>query len=81
MTYTGEAGGVGVSACSTGIGCPSAAVMVEELMRIGVETFIRVGTTGSLQPVQARVHEAFNGLMVLQLFIRHLPWGLVPTFI
>ena len=35
---------------STGIGCPSAAIVVEELMRIGVETFIRVGTTGSLQP-------------------------------
>ncbi len=50
VTYTGEARGVGVSACSTGIGCPSAAIVVEELMRIGVETFIRVGTTGSLQP-------------------------------
>ena len=50
VTYTGEAEGVGISACSTGIGCPSAAIVVEELMRIGVETFIRVGTTGSLQP-------------------------------
>jgi uridine phosphorylase len=49
VTFTGEAGGVGVTACSTGIGCPSAAIVVEELMRIGVETFIRVGTTGSLQ--------------------------------
>ena len=35
--------------CSTGIGCPSAAIAVEELSRIGVETFIRVGTTGALQ--------------------------------
>jgi len=50
LTYTGEAGGVGISACSTGIGCPSAAIAVEELMRIGAETFIRVGTTGALQP-------------------------------
>ncbi len=50
VTYTGEAGVVAISACSTGIGCPSAAIVVEELMRIGVETFIRVGTTGSLQP-------------------------------
>jgi uridine phosphorylase len=50
VTYTGEAGGVGISSCSTGIGCPSAAIVVEELMKIGVETFIRVGTTGSLQP-------------------------------
>ena len=50
VTYTGEAGGVRISACSTGIGCPSAAIVVEELMRIGAGTFIRVGTTGALQP-------------------------------
>ncbi|PSP89106.1 uridine phosphorylase [Halobacteriales archaeon QS_4_69_34] len=36
--------------CSTGIGCPSAAVAVEELSRVGVSTLIRVGTTGALQP-------------------------------
>ncbi|MGA2768606.1 MAG: nucleoside phosphorylase [Candidatus Bathyarchaeia archaeon] len=50
VTYTGSVDGIGVSACSTGIGCPSAAIVVEELARIGAETFIRVGTTGSLQP-------------------------------
>ncbi len=50
LTYTGRAGGVGISASSTGIGCPSAAIVVEELMRIGADTLIRVGTTGSLQP-------------------------------
>jgi uridine phosphorylase len=36
--------------CSTGIGCPSAAVAVEELSRVGVSTLVRVGTTGALQP-------------------------------
>ena len=41
--------GVGLTICSTGIGCPSAAIAVEELARVGVETFIRVGTTGALQ--------------------------------
>ncbi|AXR79413.1 nucleoside phosphorylase [Natrarchaeobaculum sulfurireducens] len=35
--------------CSTGIGCPSAAIAVEELSNVGVETFLRVGTTGALQ--------------------------------
>jgi uridine phosphorylase len=49
ITYTGSVDGIGVSACSTGIGCPSAAIVVEELARIGAETFIRVGTTGALQ--------------------------------
>lgn len=41
--------GVPVTIASTGIGCPSAAIAVEELSRVGVETFIRVGTTGALQ--------------------------------
>ena len=35
--------------CSTGIGCPSAAIAIEELANVGVETVIRVGTTGALQ--------------------------------
>lgn len=49
ITYTGSSDGTGISVCSTGIGCPSAAIAVEELARIGAETFIRVGTTGALQ--------------------------------
>ncbi len=35
--------------CSTGIGSPSAAIAAEELDAVGVETLIRVGTTGALQ--------------------------------
>jgi uridine phosphorylase len=35
--------------CSTGIGSPSAAIALEELAAVGVETFVRVGTTGALQ--------------------------------
>jgi uridine phosphorylase len=50
VTYTGNVDGIGISACSTGIGCPSAAIAVEELSRIGAKTFIRVGTAGALQP-------------------------------
>lgn len=47
--YTGEVDGIRVSCMSTGIGCPSAAIGVEELIRIGADTLIRVGTAGSLQ--------------------------------
>ncbi|PSP38227.1 uridine phosphorylase [Halobacteriales archaeon QH_7_65_31] len=43
--YEGRA----LTICSTGIGCPSAAIAVEELANVGVETFIRVGTIGALQ--------------------------------
>lgn len=39
-----------VTAMSTGIGCPSAAIAVEELARCGVHTFIRVGSAAALQP-------------------------------
>lgn len=41
--------GVPLTICSTGIGCPSAAIAVEELSNVSVETFVRVGTTGALQ--------------------------------
>ena len=34
---------------STGIGAPSAAIAIEELANVGVETILRVGTTGGLQ--------------------------------
>jgi uridine phosphorylase len=44
-TYEGR----DLTICSTGIGCPSATIAVEELSNVGCETFIRVGTTGALQ--------------------------------
>ncbi len=49
-TFTGTYKGVPISVTSTGIGSPSAAIAVEELLRVGADTFIRVGTTGSIQP-------------------------------
>src|SRR5450756_1337942 len=49
-TYTGTLDGVPVSVTSTGIGCPSTAIAVEELCAIGADTFIRVGTSGGMQP-------------------------------
>ena len=50
VTYTGFLDGVKVSVTSTGIGCSSAAIALEELVRVGADTFIRVGTSGSIQP-------------------------------
>jgi len=49
-TWTGTLDGVVVSVTSTGIGCPSASIAVEELVRAGADTFIRVGTSGAMQP-------------------------------
>ncbi len=49
-TVTGRTGETPISATSTGIGAPSAAIAVEELARAGAETMIRVGSTGAIQP-------------------------------
>ncbi len=46
--YTGYLCGEKVSVCSTGIGGPSAAIAVEELIDSGADTFIRVGTSGGI---------------------------------
>jgi uridine phosphorylase len=35
---------------STGIGGPSASIAIDELAQLGVGTFLRVGTTGAIQP-------------------------------
>ncbi len=51
-TYTGTLLGEKVSVTSTGIGCPSAAIAIEELIMLGADTFIRVGTSGGMQPYQ-----------------------------
>jgi uridine phosphorylase len=54
ITYTGTLLGEKVSVTSTGIGCPSTAIAVEELAMIGTDTFIRVGTAGMMQPYMQR---------------------------
>ena len=48
VIYTGTLLGEKVSVCSTGIGGPSAAIAMEELVAIGADTFIRVGTCGGI---------------------------------
>ncbi len=49
MTCTGTLKGVKVSVVSTGIGGPSAAIALEELVKCGAHTFIRMGTCGGMQ--------------------------------
>lgn len=49
VSYTGFFGDVEILVISTGIGSPSAAIAIEELTELGADTFIRVGTSGSLQ--------------------------------
>ncbi len=65
-TFTGSLDGTMVSVTSTGIGGPSAAIAVEELVKVGARTLVRVGTCGTLDPalvfgdivvVQAAAHD------------------------
>ncbi|MHA7861592.1 uridine phosphorylase [Tessaracoccus sp. Y36] len=49
-TWAGELDGVPVAVTSTGMGGPSTAIAVEELIHVGADTFMRVGTSGAMQP-------------------------------
>lgn len=52
-SWRGQLAGKSVVVCSTGIGGPSTSIAVEELAQLGVRTFLRVGTTGAIQPTVA----------------------------
>ena len=50
LTMNGTLEGELVTVTSTGIGGPSCAIAIEELVMAGADTFIRVGTSGYMQP-------------------------------
>lgn len=50
LGYTGSFEGRPVSVQASGMGCPSLAIVVEELARLGVRRLLRVGTCGGLSP-------------------------------
>jgi DeoD family purine-nucleoside phosphorylase len=50
LGYTGAYKGKRVSVQGTGMGCPGATIVFEELCQLGVQKLIRVGTCGGLQP-------------------------------
>lgn len=60
-TWTGYLMGEKVSVTSTGMGCPSAAIAMEELIACGADTFIRIGTAGRV--CDASYNEALDGII------------------
>ncbi|ADI14807.1 purine-nucleoside phosphorylase [Truepera radiovictrix] len=46
LGFSGRYKGLPVSVQATGMGCPSLAIVVEELCQLGVHTLVRVGTAG-----------------------------------
>lgn len=61
-TWTGYLDGIKVSVTSTGMGCPSTAICVEELIKIGADTFIRVGTSGTVK--DSEDEKKYDGVIV-----------------
>ena len=49
LIYNGKLNGETVTVCPTGIGGPSAAIAMEELIMCGADTFVRIGTCGGMQ--------------------------------
>ncbi len=50
LGYTGSYKGNPVSVQTTGMGCPSAAIVTEELVRLGAKNLLRIGTCGGYHP-------------------------------
>lgn len=61
-TWTGTLNGEKVSVTSTGMGCPSTAIAIEELIHCGAEVFIRVGTCGRVCPES--YNEELEGVII-----------------
>jgi len=59
LGYTGTWEGKPVSVQGTGMGCPGATIVFEELIQLGAKKLLRVGTCGGLQP-----HHALGDLIV-----------------
>jgi DeoD family purine-nucleoside phosphorylase len=53
LGFSGTWNGKPVSVQGTGMGCPGATIVFEELIQLGVKRLLRVGTCGGLQPDQA----------------------------
>ncbi|MDO5735673.1 MAG: nucleoside phosphorylase, partial [Propionibacteriaceae bacterium] len=75
-TWVGELDGERVAVTSTGMGGPSTAIAVEELIHVGADTFMRVGTAGAMQPetqpgdiavVNAAIRDEGTGLHYLPM--------------
>jgi DeoD family purine-nucleoside phosphorylase len=59
LGFRGSWEGKPVSVQATGMGCPSAAIVIEELVMLGCKKLLRVGTCGGLQP-----HHALGDMIV-----------------
>ena len=82
LGYTGTYQGLRVSVQTTGMGCPSLAIVVEELVKLGAQTLIRVGTAGIIDPA-VNPGDLVLGLSAIpadgttRMYLNHAPYA--PT--
>jgi purine-nucleoside phosphorylase len=85
LGYTGTYKGMPVSVQTTGMGCPSLAIVVEEIIRLGARTLVRVGTSGiisrEIQPGELIIGMAsvpFDG--TTRMYLQGDPYAPVASF-
>lgn len=64
-SYLAKVSGQPILICSTGIGGPSTSIAMEELARLGIKNFIRIGTCGAIQP-----HIAIGDIVISEGAVR-----------
>jgi purine-nucleoside phosphorylase len=85
LGYTGTYQGMPVSIQTTGMGCPSLSIVVEEIIRLGAKTLIRVGTTGiisrSVKPGELVIGMAANPLEgTTRMYLNNEPYAPTASF-
>lgn len=65
VTYLAQFQGESILISTTGIGGPSTSIVVEELANLGIKSFLRIGTTGAIQP-----HIQLGDLIITQASVR-----------
>jgi 5'-methylthioadenosine phosphorylase/purine-nucleoside phosphorylase len=81
LGFTGTFEGRPISVQSTGMGCPSAGIVFEELTMLGARRLIRVGTCGALQPYMNFADTAIALSASAELRYADMPgWSPVATF-
>ncbi len=74
LVYTGHYKGERISVATHGIGGPSAAIVLEELIMLGGRVFVRLGTSGALVP------ELSLGDVVVLTGASYYPGGIVVQY-
>jgi purine-nucleoside phosphorylase len=85
LGYTGTYQGIPVSVQTTGMGCPSLSIVVEEIIKLGAKTLIRIGTTGifsrEVKPGELVIAMAANPLEgTTKMYLNNLPYAPTASF-